>query len=288
MTQKSATVEALQRQLAIEQALERVRARSMEMQTSDELSDVLSVLFQQFDLLGIGPKTAWLTLWNPEENTFTYRSTGTSGQRIQGQQVLDIDGMDIWQELYEKWKTDTSDSVEVLFYSKESLGQLFGLLEETYSAMPEEERLTPEHFPEGGYSVQGHCKFGYIGYTHTREPSEEEKEILTRFATEFGRVYQRFLDLQKAEAQAREAQIEAALERVRARSMGMHHSSELGDVAAVLFDQMNQLLGELWTCGFVLCEEDREEHEWWLSMDGGFTRGFFLPNVGDYTHGTLH
>ena len=88
MTQKSATVEALQRQLSIEQALERVRARSMEMQTSDELSDVLSVLFQQFDLLGIGPKTAWLTLWNPEENTFTYRSTGTSGQRIQGQQFL--------------------------------------------------------------------------------------------------------------------------------------------------------------------------------------------------------
>ena len=107
--------------------------------------------------------------------------------------------------------------------------------------MPEEERLTPEHFPEVGYSVQGHCKFGYIGYTHTREPSEEEKEILTRFATEFGRVYQRFLDLQKAEAQAREAEIEAALERIRASSMAMHNSEELGEVVKVLYQEFAKL-----------------------------------------------
>jgi signal transduction histidine kinase len=256
MTQKSETVEALQRQLAIENALERVRARSMEMKSSDELSDVLSVLFQQFDLLGIAPKTAWLTLWNPDDNTFTYRSTGTSGKRIQGQQVLDINGMDIWQELYEKWQADTSDSVEVLFYSKGDLGQLFSLLEETYLAMPEEERLTPEHFPNGGYSVQGHCKFGYIGYTHTREPSEEDKAILTRFATEFGRTYQRFLDIQKAEAQAWEAQIEAALERVRARSMAMHHTEELQDVINTVYQQFLDLKVEITGGAFIAINSD--------------------------------
>ena len=45
-----------------------------------------------------------------------------------------------------------------------------------------------------------------------------------RFAKVFEQTYTRFLDLQKAEAQAREAQIELALERVRARSMAMHQS----------------------------------------------------------------
>jgi hypothetical protein len=40
---------------------------------------------------------------------------------------------------------------------------------------------------------------------------EDEKKILSRFAIEFERTYTRFLDLQKAEAQAREAKIEAAL-----------------------------------------------------------------------------
>ena len=86
----------------------------------------------------------------------------------------------------------------------------------------------------------------------------------------------------------RELKIEASLERVRARTMAMHRSTELGDVAAVLFQQLNELVSNLWTCGFVLCEKDRDEDEWWLGMDDGFTRGFFLPNVGDYTHATLY
>jgi hypothetical protein len=39
--------------------------------------------------------------------------------------------------------------------------------------------------------------------------------------------YQRFIDLKKAEAQAREAEIQLALERIRARTMAMHQSEEL-------------------------------------------------------------
>ncbi len=57
--------------------------------------------------------------------------------------------------------------------------------------------------------------------------SDDEADIMKRFARVFDQAYIRFLDLQKAEAQAREAQIEAALERVRARTMAMHKSSEL-------------------------------------------------------------
>ncbi len=124
--------------------------------------------------------------------------------------------------------------------------------------------------------------FEGISYT------EEENNILMRIGKVFQQTYTRFLDLQKAEAQARESQIEAALERVRSRTMGMQRSDELGDVAAELFAQMNLLVTNLWTCGFVLCEKDRNEDEWWLSMDTGFTRGFMLPNVGDYAHATLY
>src|SRR5262249_15684885 len=50
-----------------------------------------------------------------------------------------------------------------------------------------------------------------------------------------------FLDLQRAEAQAREAQIEAALEKVRSRSLAMHHSEELEQVAVSLFDRLVEL-----------------------------------------------
>ncbi|MEZ4691746.1 MAG: hypothetical protein R3A12_16950 [Ignavibacteria bacterium] len=41
------------------------------------------------------------------------------------------------------------------------------------------------------------------------------------------------MEVTQAEAQAKEAQIEAALERVRSRSMGMQNSEELKDVIQV-------------------------------------------------------
>jgi hypothetical protein len=59
-------------------------------------------------------------------------------------------------------------------------------------------------------------------------------------------------------------------------------------VANVLFGEMNHLVHNLWTCGFVLCERDRQEDEWWLSQEDGFSRGFFLPNVNDFAHATLY
>ena len=60
------------RELEIEAALERVRARAMGMHNSNELSDVLSVLFEQYDILGISPVFSNLTLFDLENNKFSY------------------------------------------------------------------------------------------------------------------------------------------------------------------------------------------------------------------------
>ena len=43
----------------------------------------------------------------------------------------------------------------------------------------------------------------------------------------FELAYRRYLDIEKAEAQAREAKIEAALEKVRSRSLAVHKTNEL-------------------------------------------------------------
>ena len=74
-----------------------------------------------------------------------------------------------------------------------------------------------------------------------RKLSEENISIVRRFVEVFDFSYTRFLDIQKAEAQAREAQIEAALERVRSRSLAMHSSDELVEASDVMFDQMKEL-----------------------------------------------
>ena len=66
-------------------------------------------------------------------------------------------------------------------------------------------------------------------------------DILKRFARVFEQAYVRFLDLQKAEAQTREAQIQLALERVRAASMAMQHSNQLKEIAATTLQQLQDV-----------------------------------------------
>ena len=70
---------------------------------------------------------------------------------------------------------------------------------------------------------------------------KKRRTCVKRFAAAFEQTYIRFTDLQKAEAQAREAEIEAALERVRSRTMAMQKSDELAETASHLFRQLNVL-----------------------------------------------
>ncbi|MFH6767988.1 ATP-binding protein [Gaetbulibacter aquiaggeris] len=264
-----ALAEAQARESEIELALERVRAKSMAMQSSDELHEVLSVLFRQFDSLGIQPINVFLSLFDRNNRTLTYRATGKSGKRIPGMQVIGIDSMDVLRALYEKWKNDSSEAVEVIYYPKEILPELFGIFAETFSAMPKKERMGVDDFPNGGYSIAGYTPFGYLGYDHERDATEEEKDILSRFCIEFTRVYQRFLDIQKAEAQAREAEIELALERVRARTMAMQRSEELLDVATVLFQQVKALGVPQWNCGFNIWNKGDTEFTYYPGSPDG-------------------
>ncbi|MBK6635715.1 MAG: hypothetical protein IPG38_16775 [Chitinophagaceae bacterium] len=104
----------------------------------------------------------------------------------------------------------------------------------------------------------------------------------------FTLAYQRYTDIALAEAQAREAKIEAALERVRARTMAMQKSTDLGETSKLLFAQLNSLVPELWTCGFVLCDKNKTTDEWWLSGGSGFMPDLILPNVGDPLHNNIY
>ncbi|MEJ0106074.1 MAG: nuclear transport factor 2 family protein [Bacteroidota bacterium] len=78
--------------------------------------------------------------------------------------------------------------------------------------------------------------------TSTYQPlTENETGLFKRFLKVFELSYRRYLDIEKAEAQAREAKIEAALEKIRGRSLGMHHSVEIKDVVAILFEKLKEL-----------------------------------------------
>src|SRR6188768_188048 len=67
--------------------------------------------------------------------------------------------------------------------------------------------------------------------------SEEELNLFKRFLKVFELAYKRYLDIEQAMTQAREAKIEAALEKVRSRTMAMQKSDELGEIIKEVMDQ---------------------------------------------------
>jgi signal transduction histidine kinase/coenzyme F420-reducing hydrogenase delta subunit len=268
LKRKNSALERLKRELKIEASLERVRARTMAMHHSDELSDVLAVLFQQFDVLNIRPVDVHLDLFDLEKNTFSYRATGKESKRVIAEQIVDLDSRPEWQALVEKWKSGKPNTVAFSFYPKEVIRELMAFFPDIWAAMPEDAIMSPEDFPDGIFDALGYCKFGYIGFHHYRSATEEEKEILIRFANEFERLYQRFLDLQKAEAQAREAQIQLALERVRATTMAMQKSDELSDAVYVLFQQFKELGEDPDQATIGIINEDEKVIEYWVTMYG--------------------
>ena len=99
--------------------------------------------------------------------------------------------------------------------------------------------------------------------------SADQIDIMLRFAKVFQQTYTRFLDLQKAEVQTREAQIEAALERVRSRTMAMQRSDELLDVASILFQQVKALGVPQWNCGFNIWNPGDKEFTYYPGTPDG-------------------
>src|SRR5207237_3727760 len=82
---------------------------------------------------------------------------------------------------------------------------------------------------------------GYLLILATNYYPPDDQQTIIRFAKVFEMTYRRFLDLEQAEAQAREAQIEAALERVRSKAMAMHNSADLSSAASVVFTELKKL-----------------------------------------------
>jgi len=261
--------EAQAREAQIEASLERVRANAMAMHRSDELSDVLAVLFEQFDVLNIRPVDVHLDLFDLEKNTFSYRATGKEGKRVIAEQIVDLDSRPEWQALVEKWKKGKPNTVDFSYYPKEVIRELMAFFPDIWAAMPEDAIMSPEDFPNGIFDALGYCKFGYIGFHHHRKATEEEQRILIRFANEFERLYQRFLDLQKAEAQARQAVQQASLDRVRAEIASMRTAADLQRITPLIWRELTTLGVPFFRCGVFIIDEATEQAHVYLSTPSG-------------------
>jgi len=272
--------EAQAREAQIETALERVRSRSMAMQKSEELKEVIQIVFDQFVHLNINLDHAGFVV--------DYKPKGDWHFWVADKQVIPskithpyFDS--VWAKQFNlaKEKGGHFFSTNLNFKEKNKFYQdLFKYVPE----LPEKSRKF--YFDSPGLSASTVLMENvglYIENFSATPYTEEENAIIFRFGKAFEQAYTRFLDLQKAEAQAREAQIEAALERVRAASMAMHKSDELKEAAAVLYKELRSLnIGDLFNCGYVFVDEKNNlQHAWMTNTDGSIRDEHIMPLRGD-------
>jgi len=234
--------EAQSREAQIQLALERGRTQSMIMQHSNELDDTLRVFHEQVLLLGI--HSAFSFLWLPDEEKSNHIFWAAWAEDNNEATVFKSKAitypLDRNEPATAQCLIDWKSGEPVFSYAvpPDGVHSYFAAWQELIDGV---EKLTPTHFTNGLYYVEAFMKYGCFGVILENDLTVDEKKILDRFATEFERAYTRFLDLQKAEAQAKEAQIEAALEKVRSRTMAMQSSNELQETAVVLFNEFKKL-----------------------------------------------
>jgi hypothetical protein len=264
LEQKRKAVEAQNRELEIEAALERVRTRTMAMFKSDELREVVFEFFKQMNPLGFAQWGCIIALADEERGGFMeWLSPPTDRVLPECYYVPKLDHP-AFEKLWSAYVNQVpSLTFELEGLEKQDWDRLF--FENTdFKKMPQS--VTDAIFAEPKVSFSFvPMKYGGITAVDIGPIPGEMIRILIRFAKVFEQTYTRFLDLQKAEAQARESQIQLALERARTQSMIMQHSTELDDTLRVFHEQVLQLgipsaFSFLW-----LPDEEKDRHIFWAA-----------------------
>jgi len=249
--------EAQAREAQIQLALERVRARTMAMHKSEELAETAHVVFRQLQELGGIPDRLSIGIVDEAEGVINFWQTDQVGSHINNSFKGRLDERTVMSKAYQAWKG----------HKKSLVIELHGeTLQEWLQVAREEMSITiKELIKDCRVHNVAFFSHGWVVVTTNEPQSTETIQILERFASVFDLTYRRFLDLQKAEAQAREAQIEAALEKVRSRTMGMQKSEELKEVIQVVYEQFVHLNILVEHAGFIIDYKERDDMHIWLA-----------------------
>lgn len=253
--------EAQAKEAQIEAALERVRSRTMGMQKSDELKEVIQLVYEQFAHLNIHIEhTGFLMDYKARDDMHIW----LADQHLVPSEVT-IPYFDSPPNNSVKEAKEKGQDFFIYHLTFEEKNKFYRDLFKFIPGVPEE---TLEYYLNcpglAGSGVLLENIGLYIENFSGTPYSDEENNTLMRFGKVFQQTYTRFLDLQKAEAQARESQIQLALERVRARTMAMQKSDELQDVVHTLLERLKDLNVEFYTSIIILFAGDSKDIVWWL------------------------
>lgn len=256
--------ESQAREATIEAALERVRAKAMAMHTTSDLSETSGIVFAEMRRLGITAIRSGVVLMSDKSPEGLVYATATSGDidSFALTRQLSFTGHSSLEKQYACWKNKEDYFITL---KRDEVADYYAYLNSDSPApfLQAVDHKTEEH----GYYF--HFAEGQF-YVWTRQRyTDDELAILGRFKAIIELTFRRYLDLQRAEAQARESQIEACLERVRSRTLAMQKSDELAETAAVLFQQLISLGIAPNRLYIAIMNDDAGSAEFWITDEDG-------------------
>jgi len=208
------------------------------MQNSDELADLVATVFTELNRLGFALTSCIIWINNPEFLTAEMWVASTEMNKPPEPYYIKPfhhpyfkSIIDAWKQKNKKWVYEMDGEEKKVFQKLffDEVGSFPTLMKNALEA------------PESVIYSASFYNFGALEIIGTEHVTDEKFEILHRLGKVFDMSYTRFTDLKQAEAQAREATIEAALERVRSRTLAMQKSDELAETSSILFRQLIHL-----------------------------------------------
>jgi signal transduction histidine kinase len=272
LEQKRKAVEAQNRELGIESSLERVRTVAMSMRKPDDMLEVCRIISQQSESLGIKEiRNVQTAIIYEDKGTYLNYEYYAKHNKLL---VTEVDYKN--HELQSLFANRMLQGAEELFAE--------ALTGKEVSDWYEYQKTTNQFADSYLENAQSLNYYFYslgpvaLGMSTYVPLSDEEISLFKRFRNVFDLAYRRFLDIQKAEEQAREAQIELALERVRAGAMAMRQSDELSSLIFVLYQELTKLDARLDRCFLMIVNHENKGITWWMAGQEGLLaeNGFFV------------
>ena len=266
------------RELEVQDALDEVRIRATAMRESSELAETSAVLFHQLKKLQINAIRTGVGIFDDP-----------------------YDAMELWLTAY----SDSQEVIQILDYINLRIHPVFEniiparhqkkafaltILEgpevrEYYQTMSTYISLRKQSsFNDREYFYSFFFTQGTINVNTLQALSEEECNIMTRFAQVFGLIYTRFLDLKKAEMQTRDALRQNSLDRVRAVIASMRNADDLNHIPPLIWRELISMDVPFFRCGiFIINEEEQLVHAYLSTPEGKSLAVLHLPFDGAET-----
>ncbi|MBD0333342.1 MAG: tetratricopeptide repeat protein, partial [Chitinophagaceae bacterium] len=203
LAQQKQEIEKQHAAIQVEAALARVRASAMAMRDSRDVSNAVSKLFGELNMLGTEILRCGIAIVEESQTTVELWTAilTTEGRIGQIRGKVDVAIHPLVQGIFDAWKKGEH------FFTYELKGKelvtFYNALSTGYT-IPIQYTEADRQIVSAFYFTEG-CLFIY-----TPKPlSEEIKRVLEKFAGVFALTYRRYLDLKQAEEQARKAVIQA-------------------------------------------------------------------------------